>query len=102
MRWSSPGRKSKVSAAHDAVTIATRNWPSTPMLNKPPLKQTDTASAAKINGVAMESTVPMLVTSLNAKSSIAPYTVSGLSPYRMMISEPTPIAIAKAASRARP
>jgi hypothetical protein len=80
VRWSSPGRKSKESAAHDAVTMPTRNWPSTPMLNRPPLKQTDTASAAKISGVAIESTAPTLVTSLKAKLSIAPYTVSGLSP----------------------
>ena len=35
------------------------------------MKQTDTASAAKMSGVAIESTVPMLVTSLKAKLSIA-------------------------------
>ena len=69
-----------MSAAHDAVTIPTRNCPSTPMLNNPPLKQTETASAAKISGVAIASTVPKLVGSRNAKLSIAPYTASGLSP----------------------
>ena len=54
--WSGPGRKVNVVAAHAAVTIPTKYWPSTPMLNMPPLKQTATASAEKINGVAIAST----------------------------------------------
>ena len=33
--------------------MPTRNWPSTPMLNSPPLKHTATASAEKISGVAI-------------------------------------------------
>ncbi len=36
--------------------MPTMNWPSTPMLNMPPLKQTATASAEKINGPAFAST----------------------------------------------
>ena len=40
------------------MTIPTRYWPSTPMLNMPPLKQTATASAEKINGVAIARTYP--------------------------------------------
>ena len=51
-----PGRKSSFSAAQVAVTMPTRYWPSTPMLNSPPLKHTATASAEKINGVAIVST----------------------------------------------
>ena len=33
-------------------------WPSTPMLNMPPLKHTATASAEKISGVALARTYP--------------------------------------------
>ena len=65
-RWDIPGRKSKVSAAHEAVTIPTRNWPFDADVEQPALKQTDTASAAKISGVAIARTEPMLVMSLNA------------------------------------
>ena len=46
-------------STHAAATIATRYWPSTPILNSPPLKQTDTASAEKISGVAIASTYPI-------------------------------------------
>ena len=45
-----------MSAAHAAATMATRYWPSTPMLNIPALKHTATASAEKISGVAIDST----------------------------------------------
>ncbi len=48
-----PGRKSSFSAAQVAVTMPIRYWPSTPMLNNPALKHTATASAEKINGVAI-------------------------------------------------
>ena len=51
-----PGRNPSESSAQAAVTIATRYWPSTPMLNRPPLKQTATARAAKISGVAIART----------------------------------------------
>ena len=52
-----PGRMPpRCRAAQAAVTMATRYWPSTPMLKSPPLKQTETASAEKISGVAAEST----------------------------------------------
>jgi hypothetical protein len=53
-----PGRKSRLTAAHAPVTIPTKYCPSTPMLNMPPLKQTATARAEKINGVAIASTYP--------------------------------------------
>jgi hypothetical protein len=51
-----PGRNPSSASAQAAVTIATRYCPSTPMLNIPPLKQTATASAEKISGVAIAST----------------------------------------------
>ena len=50
------GRDVKVSAANDAEAMPTMNCPSTPMLNMPPLKHTDTASAEKIKGPAFAST----------------------------------------------
>ena len=39
-----------------AATIATRYCPSTPMLKMPALKQTETASAEKMSGVAIART----------------------------------------------
>ena len=50
------GRNVKVRAANEADAMPTMNWPSTPMLNMPPLKHTETASAEKINGPAFAST----------------------------------------------
>ena len=75
-----PGRKSNASAPHAAVIIPTMYWPSTPMLNMPPLKHTATASAEKISGVALARTYPNPVMSPKENSAIAPKTVSGLSP----------------------
>ena len=66
-----PGRNPRCSAAQVAVTMPTRNCPSTPMLNRPALKQTATASAEKMSGVAIDSTVPKLVASRKANSRIA-------------------------------
>jgi hypothetical protein len=54
-----PGRNPSSISAHAAVTIATRYCPSTPMLNIPALKQTATARAEKINGVAIARTYPI-------------------------------------------
>ncbi len=74
------GRDVNVSAANDAVAMPTMNCPSTPMLNIPPLKHTDTASAEKISGPALASTYPNPFLSPNEPFTIAPYTVIGFSP----------------------
>ena len=67
-----PGRKSSFNAAQAAATMPTRYWPSTPMLNMPPLKQTATARAEKMRGVAIEITYPKPSLLPNENVRIAP------------------------------
>jgi hypothetical protein len=55
IRWRAPGRSNET-AAIVAVSIPTKYWPSTPMLNIPARKATATARPEKINGVARSST----------------------------------------------
>ena len=71
------------------------------MLNSPPLKQTDTARAAKISGVAIARTYPMPSADPSEASKIDVYTSIGFSPYAMIRSDPASRAIPNEASNAR-
>ena len=59
------------------------------MLNSPPLKQTDTARAEKISGVAIARTYPMPSADPSEASKIDAYTSIGFSPYATIRSEPS-------------
>ncbi len=90
------GSESNVTAAAAAVTIPTKYWPSTPILNIPALNATATASAEKINGVAFSSTRPMSEGRSVENRQIVAYTSSGFSWYRRMMMPPTSAARASA------
>src|SRR6476659_6295704 len=61
------------------ATAPIRNWPWAPMLNKPALKPTPTASPPRLSGPAWTSvlTRPLTLPRRPAPSSIAPYALTG-------------------------
>ena len=76
---SGPGRATAAPAAA-ATIVASRYWPSTPMLNRPMRKATATASPARNSGIARLTTTTIAVTccdGVSPKSSMTSKTPNG-------------------------